>query len=280
MAGRFADKLGREFVVNVEAVPPAHAACGGLIDKIVGALHGLPIDAINLADSPMACARMSPLLFANELRRIAGERYDVIPHFTVRDHNRVALQGMMWGALASGMHSVLIVSGDPVRLSDDPRTHQVTDLTVPDAVRLGRESELHVGVVMDPTPARRASELRKLDEKRDAGAQFVITQPLFQEETVDDLCGALEQLGLPVLLGILPLVSLRHARFLDGRVPGIVVPRHLIESMEAAAPDSERERSVGVANARAMLARARQSLAGACLMPPFERFQLVGEVLG
>jgi methylenetetrahydrofolate reductase (NADPH) len=273
----FIDKLNREFVVNVEVVPPASGSCDDLLTRIAGALSSLTIDAIDLADSPMACPRMSPVLFAGSVRDATGGRLDVIPHITVRDRNRVALQGLLWGAVATGIHIVLVVSGDPVQYSNDPATRHVGDLSAPELVKLARSVGLFVGVVMDARQNLRERELRKLEKKVEAGANFIITQPLYVPNMLEGLASDVAIFGLPVLLGILPLVSLRHARFLDGRVPGISIPLALIKQMESAGDGAL---AVGLSNAKDMLAGARQLFAGVCIMPPFNRFGLVGDLLG
>lgn len=273
---RWGEKLGREFVISVEIVPPADGTCDHLIQKIARSLNHLPIDALNLADSPMACPRMSPFLFAGLVRVATQEHFEIIPHITVRDRNRVALQGLVWGAVAAGIRTVLIVSGDPVQYSRDAQTRLVADLSVTDMVRVARAAGLRAGVVMDSRPSQRAIELRKLEKKLEAGAQFVITQPLYDVGDVEHLARDTEAFGIPVLLGILPLVSRRHAGFLNDRVPGISVPEHVLDALEAA---GEKAGEVGLAVAKTMLEKARQCLAGACIMPPFERFHLVAELL-
>jgi len=273
---RFVARVGHEFVLNVEVVPPAEGACEGLVGRIASSVRDLPVDAVNLADSPMACPKMSPVLFAGALRAELPAGMEIIPHITVRDRNRVALQGLLWGAAATGIRAVLIVSGDPVHFSSDPQTRLVADLSVPDLVRLACQVGLRAGVVFDARPAQRGLELRKLGRKVEAGASFVITQPLFVPEDIEKLGRDLSGCGAPALLGILPLVSLRHARFLDERVPGVDVPGALIGQLEMAGDGAL---AVGIANARAMLAAARLALAGACIMPPFHRFSLVPDIV-
>jgi methylenetetrahydrofolate reductase (NADPH) len=274
---KFAQKLGKSFVVNVEAVPPAGRDCAQMAAKIAAALNDQPIDAINLADSPMASPRMSPSLFAGALRAAVPAELEIIPHVTVRDRNCVALQGLLWGIAGLGISTILAVSGDPVQYSSDPRARHVGHLSVSELVGMAREAGLRVGVVLDPRPALRERELRKLEKKISAGAQFVITQPLYAIHELEVLAADLASLGAPALLGILPLVSVRHARFLDEKVPGISVPASLLSQMERAGEDAL---AIGIANARQMLAGAREWMAGACLMPPFGRFNLVSAVLG
>jgi len=273
---RFLSKLGRAFITNVEVVPPAAGVCTDLVSRIAQVARAYSIDGINVADSPMATPKMSPTLFAVPLRQHLPAGVEIIPHITARDRNRVAIQGLIWGAAASGIQSVLIVSGDSVHYSNDPHTRQVVDLDIPAIVSMAHAAGLLPGVVFDPRPAQRSQELRKLERKLGAGAGYVITQPVYSESDAEGLWRDLAGRGAPVLLGLLPLVSLRHAIFLDERVPGISTPPELIQEMRGAGADAL---AVGIANARRMLAAARAHFAGVCIMPPFHRFELLGELL-
>ena len=145
----FSQRIGHEFVINVEIVPPASSDCDVGI-SLRDALQGLPVSAVNIADSPMACARMSPLLCAATIGRDAGQRFECIPHLAVRDRNRIATQGLLWGAVANGIRSILVVSGDPVRNSNDRQARAVHDLNVSAAVNMARAEGLLVGVALGP----------------------------------------------------------------------------------------------------------------------------------
>jgi homocysteine S-methyltransferase len=184
---------------------------------------------------------------------------------------------MMWGARALGIETVLVATGDFVALGDRKITTTVRDLDVLDLVRMAREAELRTGVVLDPGAEhgglRRAVE--RLERKVGAGAQFAVTQPVYDEADVELLSGAIRHIEIPIIMGILPLRTSRHAEFLHQRVAGITVPKQLRDRMKRAVdPVAE-----GVANAGKMLAVAREHFAGACLMPPFDHYEVLFDIL-
>ena len=196
-----------------------------------------------------------------------------ILHCTTRDHNRLSLQGLLWGARALGIGTVLVSTGDFVALEERASTTTVRDVDVFDLVGMAREVELRTGVVFDPRPVSDGLEqaVRRLERKAEAGAQFAVTQPVYDEAGAEALFEATRSIGVPIVMGILPLRTPRHAEFLHHRVAGIEVPGHVRDRMvRADDPVSE-----GAANARDMLAVAQRRFAGACLMPPFGHYEVL-----
>jgi methylenetetrahydrofolate reductase (NADPH) len=172
---------------------------------------------------------------------------------------------------------VLVATGDYVALGDRARTTTVRDVDVYGLVGMAREAGLHTGVVLDPRPETDGLEaqVRRLARKVEAGARFAVTQPVYDEADARRLYEATMHLGIPVHLGILPLRTARHARFLDEKVAGIAVPEAVQRRMaEAGNPVAE-----GITGAREMLAVAREWFAGACIMPPFDHYEVMGELL-
>jgi homocysteine S-methyltransferase len=200
-----------------------------------------------------------------------------ILHCTTRDHNRLSLQGMLWGAQALGIGTVLIATGDMVALDDRHITSTVRDMDVFGLVGMARQSGLQTGVVIDPHPESNGFEraVRRLIQKVDAGAQFAVTQPIYDTETADAMARATQSAGIPVIMGILPLRTARHADFLHQKVAGIAVPKRLRDQMHRA----EDTIKTGNQNAREMLALARERFAGACIMPPFDHYEVLEEIL-
>jgi homocysteine S-methyltransferase len=262
------------FIITVEVVPPA----GPDAEPILSALKplaGLSIDAFSIATNPVAKPRMSAMALCALVQQKTGK--PAILHCTTRDQNRIGLQGMLWGGRALGVETVLVATGDFVALGDRRNTTTVGDMDVMGLVRMAREAKLRTGVVFDPgaEPSGLEQAVRRLERKVAAGAQFAVTQPVYDESDAKLLIGAIGHIGIPIIMGILPLRTRRHAEFLHRRVAGITVPKHLRDRMKRSV-DSVAE---GVANASEMLAVARQHFAGACLMPPFDHYDVLFEIL-
>ncbi len=262
------------FKVAVEVVPPAGPDPGPILADLA-AISTLSFDIYSVASNPVARPHMSALAMAALIQQHTGK--PAILHCTTRDHNLLSLQGLLWGAQALGIQTVLAATGDHVGLQSGGRTSSVRDVDVFELVRLARAAGLQTGVVLDPRPEskRLEYEVQRLNHKVESGAQFVVTQPVYDEPGGMALRHATRHIDIPIMLGILPLRSARHARFLNDRVSGIAVPRHIQKRMERA-PDPASE---GVANARDMFALARRSFAGAFIMPPFDRYELLREIL-
>ena len=262
------------FIVSVEVVPPA----GPDPEPVLAALESLadlPVDGFSVATNPVARPRMSALALCALIQQRTGRPATL--HCTTRDHNRLSLWGLLWGARALGIQRVLVATGDFVALGDRATTTTVRDVDVFDLVRMAREVPLRTGVVFDAHPESNVLEqaVRRLARKVEAGAQFAVTQPVYDEASAQVLLAATRQVGIPIVMGILPLRTPRHAEFLHQRVAGIAVPRAVRERMERASdPVTE-----GAANAREMLRVAREGFRGACLMPPFGHYEVVGDVL-
>jgi homocysteine S-methyltransferase len=189
----------------------------------------------------------------------------------------LALQGLLWGARALGVETVLLATGDRIALAEQGLTG-VRDLDVFALVRMAAEAGLQVGVVLDPREGRRGlrREGERLLRKAEAGAGFAVTQPVYSLQEAEALAAAARPAGLPVLLGVLPLRTPRHAEFLHHRVSGIHVAQAARRRLqEAADPAAE-----GLVLALEMLAAARRLFAGACLMPPFGGYQILRPLLG
>ena len=263
-----------DFAITVEVLPPT----GADAEPLLGALEAvadLPFHGFSVATNPVARAHMSALALCALLQARTGKPATL--HCTTRDHNRLSVQGLLWGALALGIHSVLVTTGDYVALEAKGRTTSGRDLGVNDLVLMARQAGLLTGVALDPRSSgeRLDHEVQRLELKARAGAQFVVTQPVFDEVGAERLLSATRHIGIPVLLGILPLRTARHASYLHDSIAGITVPDVVRARMESASePKAE-----GIAGAREVLRVARERSAGACIMPPFGRYEILADIM-
>jgi homocysteine S-methyltransferase len=265
---------GQGFYISIEVVPPGGPDANPLLDALA-ALGDLPVDAFSVATNPVAKPRMSAMALCALIQQRTGRA--AILHCTTRDHNRLSLQGLLWGARALGIGTVLVTTGDFVALSDRGTTSDVRDIDIFGLLPLAREAGLQAGVVLDPRPETGglAQAVKRLKRKVDAGASFVVTQPVYDATLADDLATAIGGIEIPLVMGILPLRTPRHADFLHTKVAGIDVPSTVRERMHRAAdPTAE-----GIAIARENLDLARERFAGACIMPPFDHYEVMPAIL-
>lgn len=278
-----------KFVVSVELDPPRGIHLGKLL---AGArlLREAGVDLFNVADSPMARVRMSCLASARLIQEATG--LEAIIHFTTRDRNLMALQSELIGAHALGIRNVLALTGDPPRLGDYPNATGVWDV---DSIGLigilnglnagrdwagtsiGRPASFFVGAAVNPTADDIEKEVARFRRKLEAGADFIMSQPLYDIETLERFLDRVGPLPVPLLLGIMPVQSFKHAEFLHNEVPGITIPTALLERMRSA---GERGMAEGIAQAREFLAQARPFVSGCYLMPSFGRYEMVAEITG
>jgi methionine synthase / methylenetetrahydrofolate reductase(NADPH) len=288
----FAAKLAAgKFVVSVEVNPapgldpkPALEASKMLIAN--------GVDIVNVADGPRAMARMANMAFCSLLLRDYG--IEPIMHVCGRDRNLLAQMAHLLGAHAIGIRNLVIITGDPPKVGDYPEATAVYDLDSigllqmassmnrgldPAGKRLGSgKTSFLCATGFEPGAADFDKELKRLEQKRAAGADFVMTQPVFQVELVEKMLDRTAHLGMPVLLGVLPLVSYKNAEFLHNEVPGMQIPEPIRERMRKVAPGPE-ARKEGIAIAREMLFAVRKRVQGAYLMPPLGKYELALEVL-
>ena len=263
-----------DFIITVEVVPPEGHDSSVLLNKIEK-IAPLPFHAFSVASNPVARPRMSAMVFS----RLVQEATDkpAILHLTIRDHNRLGLLSELIGAKALGIETVICVTGDPsARTSPEPASF-VADVSVFQLMTMARETGFCTGGVLDFRPEidGLVKEIQRLEKKVEAGSGFIVTQPVYDEETACRIQERTAHLGVPILMGILPLLSPRHARFLHDKVSGIAVPESLRTEMETAKDPLAH----GVNQAREMLDLARARFAGACIMPPFDRFEILHQIL-
>jgi methionine synthase I (cobalamin-dependent)/5,10-methylenetetrahydrofolate reductase len=284
-----AKKLGNKFVVSVEIDPPKGLNPAKALDG-ARLLKGAGVDTINVADSPMARVRMSALTMCYLIQHQVG--IETIIHFTTRDRSLMGLQSELLGAHAVGVRNILALTGDPPSLGDYPESSAVYDVDSIGLIRvltklnngtdsagasIGRMASFTIGCAVDPTRVDLEEEARRLRAKLAAGADFVMTQPIFDVEVWTRFLALLgEPIPVPVLVGILPLQSSRHAEFLHNEVPGITLTDRARKRMRLAGADGRRE---GVKMAQELLLALESHAQGVYIMPSFGRYEVAAEVL-
>ena len=264
-----------QFAITVEVVPAAGPDPAPLLQQLSD-LDALSFYGFSVATNPVAKSRMSAMATCHLIQTKVGR--PAILHCTIRDHNRIAVQGELWGAKALGLKTVMAATGDTIALADRGMVSSVCDIHVCDLIGMARDAGLFTGAVFDAKPELSGGfdrAVRRLEEKAKAGAQYAVTQPVYNEAGARALADAVKHIGIPVILGILPLRTFRHAQFLHTKVSGIMIPDEVLARMEKAVdPVSE-----GVANARDMLEIAKALFRGACIMPPFDHFEVLADIL-
>jgi len=261
------------FTITLEVVPPAGSDARALLDKL-NTIADLPFDAFSVASNPVANSRMSAMVFSHLLQEKTGK--PAILHLTVRDHNRLGLAAELWGAMAIGIDTVIAVTGDPSARNKVNPTTTVNNLNVFELIQMAADTGLCTGAVLDFRPEVNglANEVRRIEKKASAGAKFIVTQPVYDRQTAQKIYDALGHIRVPVIMGILPLLSLKHANFLHDKVAGIAIPDQLKKEMAT----SRDPIATGIGQAREMLQLAKKMFSGACIMPPFDRFDLLPEI--
>jgi homocysteine S-methyltransferase len=281
----------KKFVISVEVNPPPGLS---LEKALAGAkkLRDGGVDAINVADGARATARMGNLALCYRIQEQLG--MPSLMHVTTRDRNVLGLVAHLLASHELGVRNLIVITGDPPKMGDFPDATAVYDLDSIGLLRLvnglnrgfdpggkplkgGATSFLCV-TGAEPAASDYERELRRLEQKRDAGAELVMTQPVYDPAVLDRFLTDVRPLGLPVLVGLLPLASYRNAEFLHNEVPGMSIPEDIRERMRAAGggPDGRAE---GVAIAREMLDAVKDRVDGAYIMPPFGRYELALRVI-
>jgi homocysteine S-methyltransferase len=280
----------KRFVVSVEVNPPvgvdpARAVAAAQMLKQGG------IDVVNIADGARAQARMSNLAMAVRLQREVG--IETILHVCGRDRNLLGTLAHLLGAHDLGVRNLVVITGDPPKIGDFPDATAVYDLDSigilklatrlnqgvdPGGKALGATTRFLLATGAEPAALNYTREIARLREKKAAGAELVMTQPVYDPRVLERLLDDCAPLGLPVLVGLLPLASYRNAEFLHNEVPGMQVPDAVRERMRKAGSGAQ-ARKEGVAIAREMLETVRHRVSGAYIMPPLERYELALEVV-
>jgi homocysteine S-methyltransferase len=286
------------FVVTVEMEPPRSFNAARLV-AAAETLRDAGADAIDVADSPMAKMRMSAWAACRLIHEQA--EIETVLHFPTRGRNLLRLQGDLLGAYALGIRNLFVCVGDPVTIGEYPHGSNNVDVTATgllsmithafnagvdrSGTSIGAPTSFFAGAAVAPSAPDLEREARLLARKVEAGARFVLTQPFYSidpllalRETYEKIAG--EPLTVPVVAGVLPLMTSRHAEFLHNEVPGIEIPEAARDRMRSAGDDDEQAWREGAAMAVELIAALRdEGVAGVYVMPQFGRYDRAAEVV-
>ncbi|NIM19819.1 MAG: bifunctional homocysteine S-methyltransferase/methylenetetrahydrofolate reductase [Candidatus Latescibacteria bacterium] len=289
---RLAASLGKKFVISVEIDPPRGLDPSRPLEA-ARLMKKSGVDAINIADGPRASARMSPMALATLMEKEAG--IETLLHYCCRDRNLLGMQADLIGAHALGLRNVLIITGDPPKLGDYPSATAVFDVDSIGLVQivrnlnrgldlagnpLGAATSFAIGVGANPGAMDLETEIKRFYEKVESGAEFVLTQPVYEASLLENFINKTRNVEIPILVGILPLSSYKNAEFLHNEVPGMQIPKKIRSRMKRT-PSGDAARRLGIKIAQEALqdCMTLQAVKGAYIMPPFGRYESVLRII-
>jgi homocysteine S-methyltransferase len=287
-ASSLASKLGRHRVITVEIRPPRGANPSKALEG-ARLLKGAGVDSVNVLDSAMARVRMSALSTSVLIKSQVG--VETILHFTTRDRNLMAIQSDLIGGHAMGLRTVLALTGDPPSVGEFAESKAVYDVDSIGLIRIvkqlnagvdvggnsiGTPTRFLVGCALNPTAEDLDLELARFQQKLDAGADFVMTQPIYDADLFKQVLRDAGTMEVPIIMGILPLQSYRHALFLHNELPGVKLTEEALRRMELAGADGVAE---GLAMAREMIERCGPLVAGLGIVPSFGRYETAAHLV-
>ena len=288
----FARKLAeKKWICNIEIVPPQGYQLKNTIEKAIQCREA-GFDAINIPDGPRASSRISAIAAACTIQREAG--IETILHQCCRDKNLIGMQSDLLGCAALGINNILFITGDPPKLGDYPFASGVFDIDSIGIIKIQNRLNHGLDLIGKPIPAPTAAvigagadpnaidmerEIRRTREKIEAGAEYIVTQPVFDPDALLRFIENVPELQkIPVIAGIWPLASLRNAEFMKNEVPGVTVPDHVIERMSAVSTKEE-QLDVGIAIAKESIEKIRHAVAGVQISAPFGKVEIAIRVI-
>lgn len=271
-----------EFVTSVEVLPPKGVDAQKTLDSIK-LLVDAGVDAVNIPDGPRAQTRMSAQATAILVQEKVG--IEAVLHYCCRDRNLLGMMSDLLGASALGVHNLLIITGDPPKMGPFPDATAVFDI---DSIGLtnmvnrlnhgldlgnnpiGQPTRFSIGVGVNPGAINLEEEIKRFEWKVEAGAEYAITQPVYDTKQLRDFLKRIEHCRIPIVAGIFPFVSIRNAEFMHNEVPGVVVTEEILRRMRKASDVSkEAARDEGLAIARESLLDVRDLIQGVQVSAPF-----------
>ena len=280
------------FVTTVEIVPPKGVDPAPMFEQ-VRLLKAAGVDAVNVPDGPRAQSRMGALLSALMIQREVG--LEAVVHYACRDRNLLGMLSDLLGAAAAGVRNLLIITGDPPKMGPYPEATAVFDIDSigltnlvsrlnhgldPGGNPIGEPTRFVIGVGVNPAAPDLDRELKRFAYKVEAGAEYAITQPVFDLDQLDHFLRRVESFRIPIVAGIWPLVSVRNAEFLANEVPGVSVPGAVLDRMRAASAGGKEEAlAEGVRISREMLDAVAERVQGVQVSAPLGRVPVALDVL-
>ena len=284
----FAKNIRKKFLTSVELDIPRGIEMSAVLEG-AGYLHKHGVDAINITDGARARLRMSSVALSHMVQQSVG--IEAMTHLATRDRNMIGLQAELLGAHTLGLRNILCITGDPTSIGDYPHATSVFDIDSVGLIRavksmndgrdlMGNTIEHHtsffIACAANPIADDMDVEIRKLERKIAAGADVIYTQPLYELRTLEQFLKRMEQWQRPVMVGLLPLRSYKHAEFLHNEIPGMAIPDSIRDRLRHA---GERAASVGVQLTIEFLKEAKAMVAGAYFMPPFKKYDIIPPIL-
>jgi homocysteine S-methyltransferase len=283
-----------KFIFAVEMDPPRGLSTHKLV-AAASLLKEAGADVIDVADSPMARMRMSAWAVCDVVQRNVGIETTI--HFPTRGRNLLRVQGDLLAAHALGLRNIFVVMGDPTSIGDYPEATDNYDLVPSGLIKLikqgfntgvdhsgtsiGQPTSFFAGAALNLCPPDADVEIKNLKRKLKAGTDFFLTQPIYESEKAKMFLDRFAEengspLDKPIFVGILPLVSVKHANFLHNEVPGIVIPEETLQRMNQSGDQGSRE---GIKIAVELIEQIKEWGQGVYIMPQFHRYDLVAEII-
>ncbi|MCP3741026.1 bifunctional homocysteine S-methyltransferase/methylenetetrahydrofolate reductase [Rossellomorea sp. BNER] len=277
--------------VIVELDPPKHLDTA-LFFQGAEALKEAGVDALTLADNPLA----SPRISNDAIGSLVQSKFDLTPlvHITCRDRNLIGLQSHLMGLHTLGIHNILAITGDPAKIGDFPGAASVYDLSSLELIQLIKQNnegisfsgkslrektQFSVGAAFNPNFRHLDASVKRLEKKINAGADYFISQPIFGIEELYEIHESTKHLSVPIFIGIMPLISSKNAEFLHHEVPGINVPLNTRKRMTEAGNDQIKAREIGMSIAKSLLDTAVKLFNGIYIVTPFVRYDMSIELI-
>jgi methionine synthase I (cobalamin-dependent)/5,10-methylenetetrahydrofolate reductase len=285
---KFSRNVGKKFMTTVELDIPRGLDMSSVLE---GAqfCYERKIDAVNITEGARARLRMSSIAISSMIQQRVG--IEAMCHRATRDHNLIGLQAELLGAYALGIRNVLLITGDPAGIGDYPQANSVYDVDSVGMIRaanamnhgtdimgnsIGSPTSFYIACAANPCADDLDVEVEKTEKKVEAGANILFTQPVFEMKTLETFLKRIDHLKIPLMLGVIPLRSYKHADFLHNEVPGMRIPEKLREMIRSAGADAAK---VGVKLSMELIKEAKPCVAGVYMMPPFQKYHVIDELL-